>query len=73
VDLLPFGVFCLNQPPLLPCASTDLIERSFTAARSRHSGGVFVATGDGAARIVSNDVDLAVWRAMGSIASADDF
>jgi prepilin-type processing-associated H-X9-DG protein len=34
------------------------------AARSRHAGGVQAAMCDGSVRFFSNDVELAVWRAL---------
>ncbi len=37
-----------------------------TAARSRHTGGVMTLLCDGSARFVSDSVDLAIWRAVGS-------
>lgn len=36
------------------------------AARSQHPGGAFIALGDGAARFVSDHVDLTLWRALGT-------
>ena len=37
------------------------------AARSRHSGGVNVLLGDGSVRFVRNSIDLATWRALGTM------
>ncbi len=50
-----------NDPPY--------VRNSFgqKAARSRHSGGVNVAFGDGSVRYVQDGVALAVWRAVGTI------
>lgn len=59
--------FCQNDPPLLPCVGTVSLGRSFGAARSRHSGGVHILLGDGAARFVSDSVDPTVWIAIHSI------
>ncbi len=36
----------------------------WVAARSRHTGGVNVALGDGSVRLVSHSIDLPVWRAL---------
>jgi prepilin-type N-terminal cleavage/methylation domain-containing protein/prepilin-type processing-associated H-X9-DG protein len=41
-------------------------ENAIVSARSEHSGTVNVAFGDGHTSVISNDVDLAVWRALGS-------
>ena len=37
-----------------------------TAARSRHTGGVQVLLCDGSARFISENIDLATWRALGT-------
>ena len=39
---------------------------SATTASSRHSGGVNVCMVDSSVRFIADDIDLAVWRAMGS-------
>lgn len=41
------------------------------AARSLHPGGVRVALGDGTVRLVSDQVNLAVWRALGTRARGE--
>jgi prepilin-type N-terminal cleavage/methylation domain-containing protein/prepilin-type processing-associated H-X9-DG protein len=41
-------------------------EYAIVAARSEHNGTVNVAFGDGHTSIISNDIDLKVWRALGS-------
>ena len=41
------------------------------ASRSRHPGGVMVALCDVSCRFVSNDVDLATWRALASRAGVE--
>jgi prepilin-type N-terminal cleavage/methylation domain-containing protein/prepilin-type processing-associated H-X9-DG protein len=42
-----------------------------TAASSRHPGGINLALADGAVRFVKNDVDAALWSALGSIAGEE--
>jgi prepilin-type N-terminal cleavage/methylation domain-containing protein len=42
------------------------IEHAIVAARSEHPGSVVVAYGDGHTSIVSDGIELAVWRAIGS-------
>jgi hypothetical protein len=41
------------------------------ASRSRHPGGVIVALCDVSCHFVSNDVDLATWRAIASRAGGE--
>jgi prepilin-type N-terminal cleavage/methylation domain-containing protein/prepilin-type processing-associated H-X9-DG protein len=57
--------FCVNRPQLnMPC--TEGYNETGTA-RSRHPGGVHIAFGDGSARFIADNIDLATWRALGSI------
>lgn len=50
------------------CGSGDGVGfHGAVSARSYHTGGVNVVFADGAARFVSEDVDLGVWRALASI------
>lgn len=52
----------------LPCSPGGV---ATMASRSRHPGGVMVAMCDVSCRFVSNDVDLAVWRAIASRAGSE--
>jgi len=61
------GLFCMSQPPALPCYSCKDDRRSFAGARSRHPGGVQVVMGDGSARFVSDSIDHRAWVAAGTI------
>lgn len=45
--------------------------RIATAAQSYHPGGVQVAKADGSATFVSNSIDLAIWRALGTRAGSE--
>jgi prepilin-type N-terminal cleavage/methylation domain-containing protein/prepilin-type processing-associated H-X9-DG protein len=71
-DLLYVG-WCDNQPNLnLPCIDGDSGPNNTVAARSRHTGGVNVALGDGSVRFVSQGVDLlTVWRPLATIAGGE--
>ena len=53
--------------PLNPPCTTTGSGNSHKAARSRHSGGVNVLLGDGSVRFVRNSIDLATWRALGTM------
>ena len=57
--------YCFNRPEFnLPC--TDGYNETATA-RSMHPGGVNVALGDGSVRFISKNINLATWRALGTI------
>jgi prepilin-type N-terminal cleavage/methylation domain-containing protein/prepilin-type processing-associated H-X9-DG protein len=63
-DVLQFAAYCNNLPDQnLPCVvGTDYI----FSARSRHTGGVNTAMGDGSVKFVTNNVDINTWRGLGS-------
>ena len=50
------------------CRTPDVMKNGYGwfAARSLHPGGVRVALGDGSVRLVSDQVNLAQWRALGT-------
>lgn len=75
---------CNNDYPQTPCEAATTFSYSGTAyraqqfARSKHTGGVNAAMGDGSVRFVSNGVTVNTWIALGTIAkgevvSASDF
>jgi prepilin-type N-terminal cleavage/methylation domain-containing protein len=45
----------------------------FVSSRSKHRGGVQASCGDGAVHFYSNEIDIAVWRGLSSMASHDVF
>jgi prepilin-type N-terminal cleavage/methylation domain-containing protein/prepilin-type processing-associated H-X9-DG protein len=56
-----------------PCQSlggnawwTPSAARAYVGARSAHAGGVNAALADGSVRFFANEIDVAVWRAMGT-------
>lgn len=57
---------CITTLPNPPCAPADPGNLFWAAARSRHPGGVNAAMCDGSVMQVADDIDLAVWRAMGT-------
>ncbi len=57
--------YCNNQPARnLPCVGTG---GAVFYSRSRHTGGVNVALGDGSVRFIRNSVNPVSWRNLGSI------
>ena len=59
---------CINRPEQnLPCTTATTSNPDYLAARSRHTGGVQVAMGDGSARFVSENINLDTWRALSTI------
>lgn len=80
----PFGFYSTTQynhvaPPnwkAIDCGVSYIpntpTEHAIISARSRHPNCVNVAYGDGHVRKISNDIDLQVWRAMGTRDAADE-
>jgi prepilin-type N-terminal cleavage/methylation domain-containing protein/prepilin-type processing-associated H-X9-DG protein len=54
---------CDPAPPNPPCSQGN---DPTIAARSRHAGGVTVSMLDGSVRFITDDVDVATWRALGT-------
>jgi prepilin-type N-terminal cleavage/methylation domain-containing protein len=52
---------------LRDCIRGTGVDRGHLAARSFHTGGAQVCLGDGSVRFVSENVDIGVWRAVGSM------
>lgn len=60
-DQFQFASYCNNLPQRgMPCIQAAEHQAS---ARSRHSGGVNAALCDGSVRYISNNINLATWRA----------
>jgi hypothetical protein len=74
------------EPDRLPICDTSIPENSplyckkaykddgnlWAAARSAHPSGVVASMSDGAVRFVTDDIDLATWRAMSTRANGDN-
>ena len=67
-DVMQDASYCKNTQPNPPCFGPYTATQPITlAARSRHSGGVNSAMGDGSVRFFTNSVDLlTVWRPLGT-------
>jgi prepilin-type processing-associated H-X9-DG protein len=63
-----YGGYCNHLPQQnLPCVDSDNNGSDTASSRSRHSGGVGVVYGDGSVHFTNDSIDLALWRALGSI------
>ena len=68
----PSSVWCKNMPELnRPSVQGDGNTTDTCAARSMHPGGVQVLMGDGSTHFVNEDIELAVWRALATIAGGE--
>ena len=59
-----------NSDPLMPVSTAGL---QYSAARSRHAGGVNVLLADGSVRFVRNTIDLTTWKALGTMDGGEVF
>ena len=69
-----FNTISVPNAPLPDCMEEPAFSTGLSgsfAARSNHPGGVNITLGDGASRFVSQAIDLALWRAVSTSASAD--
>ena len=68
--------FCIDRPELgLPCHrgndSSAAVDQYTIGGRSNHPGGIQVAFCDGSGKFLSNEIDLAAWRAFASRAGGE--
>ena len=71
-----FGTTIYNQiltpnSAIPDCAMGVIGDTGVYTARSLHHGGCQILLGDGSGRFVSESIDQAVWRALGTVNSAD--
>jgi hypothetical protein len=66
-DLLALPMFCVDEPPYLPCSGADLDIHSYVGSRSHHPRGINAMLGDGAVRFVKETIDPLVWVGVHSI------
>ena len=67
---------CSDKIPEAPCKDMTVAQArtaSHNAARSRHSGGVQILMCDSSAHFINDNVDLAVWRAMSTMATGETY
>ncbi len=64
--------WCSNAPGLnLPATANTNVAEQTAAARSRHTGGVQFLLADGSVRFGSNNINLAIWRGLGTIRGSE--
>ena len=67
-DIIALPSLCLYpyaaNPPCVSWSSSSQVE--MYAARSRHPGGVNVALCDGSVRFAADEIDLSLWRSLGT-------
>ena len=61
----------IAEAPCKDMSVGDARTKSHNAARSRHSGGVQILMCDSSAHFIGDDIDLAVWRAMSTMAGGE--
>jgi prepilin-type processing-associated H-X9-DG protein len=70
-DLLQQSQYCKPVDPNPPCNGQSGANYFKAAARSRHPGGVHAAMCDGSVHFVSDDIELAAWRAASTTKGAE--
>ncbi|MEA1952394.1 MAG: DUF1559 domain-containing protein, partial [Planctomycetota bacterium] len=75
---MPDRIYTMNYcrqdlTPQHPCAQSTSSDPHRHSARSNHVDGVHGGMMDGSARFFSNDIDLSVWRAMGTSQGGEVF
>jgi len=60
-----------NSTPDRPCVPATIPSGSTSAARSKHPGTVQAMMGDSSIRTVADNIDLSIWRALGTARKGD--
>jgi prepilin-type N-terminal cleavage/methylation domain-containing protein/prepilin-type processing-associated H-X9-DG protein len=78
-DVTESSAYCVYPSPRNPpCTQPTSTLPKMNAARSKHPGGVNVATADGSVKFIKNSISLNIWRALsssagGEVLSADSY
>jgi len=59
---------CVDKEKPAPCVTTST---RYVSARSNHPGGVNTMFGDGSIHFINDTIDLAIWRALGTMAGGE--
>jgi prepilin-type N-terminal cleavage/methylation domain-containing protein/prepilin-type processing-associated H-X9-DG protein len=70
-DFLNQTIFCVNEPPKLPCTGGAGDNGAYAGTRSWHPGGINVGMGDGSVRFIKDSIDSRIWVALNSIMSGE--
>ncbi|WP_020471896.1 DUF1559 domain-containing protein [Zavarzinella formosa] len=62
---------CDSAAPNPPCAAYTTANPINQFARSKHTNGVMTSLSDGSIRFVSNNVDINIWRALGTAGAGE--
>lgn len=60
-----------DTPNQLSCQDLDTRRAAILGTASQHAGGVNVVFADGSARFINDDIDLGIWRALGTRSGND--
>jgi prepilin-type N-terminal cleavage/methylation domain-containing protein/prepilin-type processing-associated H-X9-DG protein len=66
-DFLNQTIFCVSEPPQLPCTGGAGDSKAFAAARSKHPGGINTGFADGSVHFIKDTIDPRVWIALNTI------
>ena len=69
-----YAGYCDNLPTQnLPCVDSNPGVNDTAAARSAHTGGVYVLNADGSVQFAADSVDLALWKSRATIAGGETY
>ncbi|MCC7418787.1 MAG: DUF1559 domain-containing protein [Planctomycetaceae bacterium] len=57
---------CSTSTTLFPCATSTTWTSHVAAMRSMHMGGAYAGFGDGSVKFISENINTAIWRALGT-------
>ena len=73
-DVLALSVFCVDEPPYLPCSGADPKGNenwAYIGARSHHPGGIKTLLGDGSVGFVKETINPATWVSVHTIRNGE--
>ena len=73
-DVLALSMFCVDEPPYLPCSGADPKGNEnweYIGARSHHPGGINTLLGDGSVRFIKETINPATWVSVHTIRNGE--